>query len=67
MKKIISPNTVPPEISNYLSGIGKKGGKLLFKKRGREYYVNISALAAASRRRNREAREAAKEKETNLS
>ncbi len=36
--------TVTPELSEYFSKLGKKGGEKLLKERGREYYVRIRAL-----------------------
>lgn len=35
---------ISPELSEYFSNLGKKGGQKLFQERGREYYQKIAAM-----------------------
>ena len=40
----MTSNTVPLEVSNYFSSLGRKSGKKLLKERGPEYFSKISKM-----------------------
>lgn len=52
---ILTPMTkaVTPEMSKYFSELGKKGGKKLLEKRGREYYVKMAIAREARKKKDK--------------